>query len=87
MSDHNKITFAIKYLPMSHLRDDVISHVTISELGFFAAVTRFHYWVKVARHSFSESIPSTFEHKLRRHKQSFRKIATTVVLDEDENLL
>ena len=28
-----------------------------------------------------------FEHKLRRHKQRFRKIATTVVLDKDENLL
>ena len=42
---------------------------------------------KVARYSFSGSIPSKFEHKLRRHKQSFRKIATTVVLDEDGNLL
>ena len=28
-----------------------------------------------------------FEHKLRRHKQTFGKIATTVVLDKDENLL
>ena len=26
-------------------------------------------------------------HKLRCHKQSFGKIATTVVLDKDENLL
>ena len=33
------------------------------------------------------SIPPKFEHKLRRQKQSFGKIATTVVLDEDENLL
>ena len=41
----------------------------------------------VARYSFSGSIPPKFEHKLRRHKQSFGKIATTVVLDEDENLL
>ena len=41
---------------------------------------------KVARYSFSGSIPAKFEHKLRRHKQSFGKIATTVVLDEDENL-
>ena len=44
-------------------------------------------WVKVARYSFSGSIPPKFEHKLRRHKQSFEKIATTVVLDKDENLL
>jgi len=43
--------------------------------------------LKVARYSFSGSIPPKFEHKLRRHRQSFRKIATTVVLDKDENLL
>ena len=43
--------------------------------------------LKVARYSFSGSIPLKFEHKLRRQKQSFGKIATTVVLDEDENLL
>ena len=43
--------------------------------------------LKVARYSFSGSIPPKFEHKLRRHKQSFEKIATTVVLDKDENLL
>ena len=41
----------------------------------------------MARYSFSESIPPKFEHKLRRHKQRFGKIATTVVLDKDENLL
>ena len=43
MSDHNEITFAIKYLFMSHLGDDVVSHVTIAELGVFVAVTRFHH--------------------------------------------
>ena len=43
--------------------------------------------VKVARYSFSGPIPPKFELKLRRHKQSFGKIATTVVLDEDGNLL
>ena len=42
---------------------------------------------KVARYSFSGPIPPKFEHKLRRHKQSFGKIFTTVVLDKDENLL
>ena len=40
--------------------------------------------MKMARYSFSESIPAKFEHKLRRHKQSFGKIATTVVLNKDE---
>ena len=42
---------------------------------------------KVARYSFSGSIPPKFEGKLRRHKQRFGKINTTVVLDKDENLL
>ena len=42
---------------------------------------------KVARYSFPGPIPPKFEHKLRRHKQSFEKIATTVVLHKDENLL
>ena len=50
------------------------------------------YWwpilrIKVARYSFSGPIPPKFEHKLRRHKKSFGKIATTVVLHKDENLL
>ena len=45
------------------------------------------YWhMKVPRYSFSGSIPAKFEHKLRRHKQTFGKIATTVVLDKDKNL-
>ena len=39
------------------------------------------------RNSFPGPITPKFEHKLRRHKQSFEKIATTVVLDKDENLL
>ena len=43
--------------------------------------------IKVARYSFSGPIPPKIEHKLRRHKQSFGKIFTTVVLDKDENLL
>ena len=44
-------------------------------------------YLKVARSSFPGPIPPKFEHKLRRHKQSFEKIATTVVLDNGENLL
>ena len=46
-----------------------------------------HGFIKVARYSFSGSIPPKFERKLRRHKQRFGKINTTVVLDKDENLL
>ena len=48
------------------------------------------YWhLKEARYSSPGSIPGKFEDKLRRHKQTFGKIATTVttvVLDKDENL-
>ena len=47
----------------------------------------FIYLFKVARYSLPGPIPPKFEHKPRRHKQSFEKIATTVVLDKDENLL
>ena len=46
-----------------------------------------HWHMKMVPYSFSGSIPAKFEHKLRRHKQTFGKIATTVVLDKDENLL
>ena len=44
-------------------------------------------FLKVARYSFSRSIPPKFERKLRRHKQGFGKIDTTVVLDKEENWL
>ena len=37
-------------------------------------------------HFLRVNIPPKFELKLRRHKQTFRKIATTVALDKDENL-
>ena len=50
-------------------------------------VQKWFSWLKVARYSFSRSIPPKFERKLRRHKQRFGKIDTTVVLDKDENLL
>ena len=42
---------------------------------------------KMARYSFPRPIPPKLEHKLRRQEQRFGKIATTVVLDKDENLL
>ena len=40
-----------------------------------------------ARYSFSGSTPPKIDHKLRRHKQRFGKITTTVVLNKDGNLL
>ena len=51
------------------------------------AIRQVNSVLKVARYSFSGSIPPKFEHKLSCHKQRFRKIATTVVSDKDENLL
>ena len=55
--------------------------------GFAVFVLSLRSPLKVARYSFSGPIPPKFEHKLRRHKKSFGKIATTVVLRKDENLL
>ena len=43
--------------------------------------------IKVARYSFSGSIPPKFEHKLRRYKQRFGKTATTALIDKDENFV
>ena len=37
------------------------------------------------RYSFSGSISPKFEHKLRGHKERFGKIASTIVLINDEN--
>ena len=51
------------------------------------AVGRVNSVLKVARYSFSGSIPPKCEHKLNRHKKRFGKIATTVVSGKDENLL
>ena len=58
-----------------------------TESGSSREISEFSIFLKVARYSFSRSIPPKFEHKLRRHKQRFGKIDTTVVLDKDENLL
>ena len=60
---------------------------TVEQKGGPMQQHRPYWYLKMARYSFSESIPAKFEHKLRRHKQTFGKIATTVVLDKDENLL
>ena len=60
-----------------------------TSLHFFIRVKRILClaFIKVAQYSFPGPILPKFEHKLRRHKQSCEKIATTVVLNEDENLL
>ena len=43
--------------------------------------------VKLARYSFSGSIPPKFEHKLRRNKERLGKSATKVLSDKDENFV
>ena len=64
-------------------------HLTVQDSQVHVEVnpSSLYVCIKVARYSFSGPIAPKFEHKLRRHKESFGKIATTVVLDKDENLL
>ena len=57
------------------------------KFGRFLFVHILSHRFKVARYTFSRSVPPKFERKLRRHKQRFGKIDTTVVSDKDENLL
>ena len=71
--------FIIEYLVAHQFSDFFL-------LKSYSAVLEL-FGIKVARYSFSGSIPPKFEHKVRRHKKSFGKIATTVVLEKDENLL
>ena len=55
--------------------------------GWVLGALYFALLFKLAWYSFSASMPPKFEYKLRRHKQRFGKIATTVVLDKDEIFL
>ena len=71
----------LEWRPMEKL---MTLFVYISYKFTFAWV--FHFF-KVARYSFSRSIPPKFERKLRRLKRRFGKIDTTVVLDKEENWL
>ena len=58
--------------------------IIINKIELILYLTR--VMLKVARYSLDTGpIPPKFERKLRRHKQSFEKIA--VVLDKDEKLL
>ena len=52
-----------------------------SSHGYHYVIKKF---IKVARYSVLGSISPEFEHKLRRHKQIFGKMATTVVLDKND---
>ena len=73
------------YLLGVHKR--LLTQCKILDVALFLHCLQIIFSLKVARYSFSGPIPPKFEHKLRRHKQSFGKIATPVVLDKDENLL
>ena len=64
-----------------------IRNKAVNSLPIYSHHHYHHHQLMVARYSFLVPIPPKFEHKLRCHKQSFGKIATTVVLDKDENLL
>ena len=68
-------------------QNNLIPVITIIGVPFIVLSFDVNRVFKVARYSFSRSIPLKFERKLRRHKQRFGKIDTTVVLDKDENLL
>ena len=88
MEGHGNIQDVLLYAKFGHLSHQKL----LTNLSVFK-LRRLHIYVsetrvlKVARYSFSRPIPPKFEQKLRRHKQSFEKIAPTVVLDKDENLL
>ena len=70
-----------------HQLEEGMNSQQITDFKEAQSTSTFSLTLKVARYSFSGPIPPKFEHKLRRHKQSFGKIATTVVLDKDGNLL
>ena len=63
----------------------ITSVFKVTQEGLRNIITSKH--IKVARYSFSRSMPPKFESKLRRHKQGFGKIDATVVLDKGENWL
>ena len=66
---------------------EVPTLIPVADQRIAASGNEIAFAFNVARYSFSRSIPPKFESKLRRHKQRFGKIDTTVVLDKDETLL
>ena len=81
------ITKAIQFSNTFRYIDDLFSINNLNFGNCISVIYPSQLELKVARYSFSRPIPSKFEHKLRRHKQSFGKVATTDVLDKDEKLL
>ena len=70
-----------------HINNNTTDRILPTNSNVRVPVNQIAINVKVARYSFSRSIPPKFERKLRRHKQGFRKIDTTIVLDKEENWL
>ena len=79
---------AVNHLPKKFLQvAQIFTKQSNRNEGRCNKIGRTGIYMKMAPYSFSGSIPAKFEHKLRRHKQTFGKVATTGVLDKDENLL
>ena len=70
-----------------HINNNTTDRILPTNSNVRVPVNQIAINVKVARYSFSRSIPPKFERKLRRHKQGFGKIDTTIVLDKEENWL
>ena len=78
---------SVDHLPKKFLQvAQIFTKQSKKNEGYTMQQHRSYWYMKVARYSFSGSIPTKFEHKLRRHKRTFGNIATTVVLDKEENL-
>ena len=68
-----------RWLHKTHRNCTIIARSSTNTVDLYASISQQTTRFKVARYSFSGSIPPKFELELRRHKQTFRKIATTVV--------
>ena len=88
MTNWRNIVTRCKFLVVSLYNVNDAAHNMVQSIIFDCLkISWTEVSIKVARYSFSRSIPPKFERKLRRHKQRFGKIDTTVVLDKDETLL
>ena len=87
MTEYKKYANKLNWLKNICKKNYFSQHFDLCKNNLKASWELIGMLVKVARYSFSGPKPPKFEHKVRRHKQSFGKIATTVVLDNDESLL